>query len=209
MDVPSVSINRETFSLRPKSILYLCSHSLFTFHPQHDDVFPLITQYVGDCQFLFISYYRSNFITEKFRYRLRKIFDKYKLDADNYIVFLPFLDSGQYHAINCFSDIFLDSIGWSANNSTFEAIACNLPVVTFPGKLMRQRHCSAILTMMGMKETIAGSFDEYVDLAVRLGQDLVWRHQISEKIAMNKHRIYRDKTCIAELEDFLEKAVSY
>jgi len=207
LDVPSVSINRETFSLRPKSILYLCSHSLFTFHPQHDDVFPLIAQYVGDCQFLFISYYRSNLITERFRQRIRKIFDRYKLDADNYIVFLPFLDPGRYHAINCLSDIFLDSIGWSANNSTFEAIACNLPVVTFPGKLMRQRHCAGILTMMGMTETIASSIDEYVDLAARLGLDLEWRHQISEKIAANRHRIYRDKRCIAALENFFEKVL--
>ena len=61
--------------------------------------------------------------------------------------------------------------------------------------------------MMGVTETIAKSLDEYIELAVRLGMDLEWRKQISEKIATNKYRVYRDKTCITALEDFFEKAL--
>jgi len=72
---------------------------------------------------------------------------------------------------------------------------------------MWQRHCAGILTMMGMTETIASSLDEYVELAVRLGRDSEWRRYLSEKIAENKHRIYRDMTCITTLENFLKKAV--
>ena len=105
------------------------------------------------------------------------------------------------------SDIYLDSIGWSGCNSTFEAIAHDLPIVTLPGELMRGRHSSAILTMMGMAETIASPIDEYIELAVHLGLDSEWRKQISEKIAANKHLVYRDKTCITALEYFFEKVV--
>ena len=72
---------------------------------------------------------------------------------------------------------------------------------------MRGRESGAILTMMGLKETIATSVDDYVELAIKLGQDPEWRRRISEKIAGNKHRIYRDRTCITALEDFLLKAV--
>jgi protein O-GlcNAc transferase len=105
------------------------------------------------------------------------------------------------------SDIFLDSIDWSGCNSTFEAVACDLPIVTLPGKLMRGRHSSAILTMMGLKKTVASDLDEYIKLAVRLGLDMEWRKQISEEVAANKHLVYRDKTCIIALEDFLETVV--
>ena len=205
-DVPSIETSRETFGLRQTSILYLCSHALFTYLPQYDEVFPRIAEQIGDCQFLFISN-RSKLITEQFCLRISRAFNRFNLNVNNFIVFLPRCDQMQYHALNCLSDIFLDSIGWSANNSTFEAIACNLPVVTFPGKLMWQRHCKAILTMMGMTETIASSLDEYVELAVRLGWDSEWRRYISEKIAENKHRIYRDMTCITTLENFLKKAL--
>jgi hypothetical protein len=44
-------------------------------------------------------------------------------------------------------------------------------------------------------------------LAVRLGLNLKWRKQISERIAKNKHLVYRDKKCITALEDFLEAVV--
>jgi hypothetical protein len=51
------------------------------------------------------------------------------------------------------------------------------------------------------------TLDDYISLAVHLGQDSEWRKRISEKIAANKHLIYRDRTCIAALENFLETAV--
>jgi predicted O-linked N-acetylglucosamine transferase (SPINDLY family) len=207
LEIPNACVNRDTFGLRSKSILYLCTHSLFTHLPQYDEVYPRIAQEVRDCQFLFISYPKSTLVTEQFRLRISQAFRKFNLNANEFIVFLPYLDAGQYHAINCLSDIFLDTMGWSANNSTFEAIACNLPVVTLPGSLMRQRHCAAILTMMGVKETIASSLDEYIAFAIRLGQDLTWRQQISGKIAQNKHLVYQDRTCITALEDFLGNVV--
>ena len=72
---------------------------------------------------------------------------------------------------------------------------------------MRGREGYAILTMMGITETIASTIDEYVDLAVKLGKDANWRQYIEEKIRNNKHRVYQDRTCITALENFLEKIV--
>ena len=62
--------------------------------------------------------------------------------------------------------------------------------------------------MMGVTETIAATPDDYVDIAVRLGNDTEWRRSISEKIAAARHLVYRDKACIKGLEDFFEKAVA-
>jgi len=170
-------------------------------------VYPRIAQQVGDCQFLFISYPRSDWVTEQFRLRVSNEFKRFNLKAEDYIVFLPRLNPEQYHAINCISDIFLDSICWSGGNTTFEALACDLPVVTLPGELMRGRHSSAILTMIGLTETVATTLDEYVSLAVKLGRDVEWRQYIYNKISKNKHLAYLDKACITALEDFLERAV--
>ena len=206
LDVPNVEISRETLGLRSQSILYFCAHSLFTHLPQYDEVYPRIAQQVNDCQFLFISD-RSDRLNEQFILRLKQAFDKYSLNSSLYIVSLPRLDAGQYHAINRLSDIRLDTIGWSGCNSTFEALACNLPVVTLPGTLMRQRHSAAILAMMGLTETIVHTLDDYIALSVRLGQDSEWRQKISDQIARNKHLLYKDRACITALEDFLEAIV--
>ena len=203
LDSPSADIEHENFGLDQESIIYLCFQSLFKYLLQYDEIYPRIAREVHDCKFLFIADKSTN-ITEQFSLRLSMAFKEFNMDAKKYMIILPRLDASSYSAINSLADIYLDSIGWSGCNSTLEALACNLPVVTIPGKMMRGRHSSAILTMMGVTETIASTIDEYIKLAVRLGLDPDWRKQISSKIAANKHLIYRDRTCIDALERFLE-----
>ncbi len=77
----------------------------------------------------------------------------------------------------------LDSIGWSGGNTTLEALAQDLPVVTCQGALMRGRVSAGILRMMGMPETVAETVDDYVALAVRMGRDPAWRAEIKTRIA--------------------------
>jgi protein O-GlcNAc transferase len=72
---------------------------------------------------------------------------------------------------------------------------------------MRGRHTMAILKRMEVEETITETVDGYVSIAVRLARDLPWRLAIKDKISRNKHRLYRDATCVAALETFLEDAV--
>lgn len=206
-ELPCAEVSRETFGLRNKAVVFHCCQSLFKFLPQYDIVFVRIAQEIDDCQFIFSSHPKSSFITEQIRSRIYQAFDRFNLNADDYIVFLPFLDMSHYEAINCISDVFLDPIGWSGCNSVLEAINRNLPVVTFPSKLMRGREGFAILTMMGLIEIIPQSIDDYIKIAIRLGKDSEWRHYISEKIATKKHLIYHDRTCIGALENFIEQSV--
>ena len=206
LEVPTFTTSREILGLPEKAVLYLCSQSLFKYLPQYDEVFPRIARNVSNCKFLFISN-PSEYVTQQFRQRIKWIFDQWNINLNDYVLFLPRLDAGQYHGINLLCDIFLDSIGWSGNNTTFEAVACNLPIVTLPGTLMRARHCFAILRMMGLTETFATTVDEYIEIASQLGRNVQWRHDISEKIKTQKYRIYQDRQCITALEDFLVQEV--
>lgn len=207
LDVPYADVNCGAFGLRQKSILYHCCQMLYKYLPQYDEIFPRIAHQVGNCQFLFSSSPKSRWVTEKFQLRIKQAFARFGLNADDYVIFLPFLEVSQYNALYKLADIFLDPIGWSGCNSVLEAIAHNLPVITFPGMLMRGREGSAILSMMGLTDTIAESLDDYISIAVRLGQDSEWCREISEKFATNKHLVYRDQTCITALEDFFERVV--
>jgi protein O-GlcNAc transferase len=200
----SVNADRGMFGLDAGPVLYHCCQTLFKFLPQYDDIYPRIAREAGDCRFLFAA--SNSSVTEQFRLRFGRAFERFGLKADDYVIFLSYLDQVKYDALNRISDVFLDPIGWSGCTSTLEAIGCNLPVVAFPGQLMRGRESGAILNMMGITETIAGSPEEYVMLAVRLAKDREWRRHISEKIRENKHRLYRDRPCITALEEFLEGA---
>ncbi len=206
LDIPSTDISRKTYGLKDDVILYLCSQSLFKYLPYEDEVYPLIAKEFENCQFVFIVN-NSRHVTEIFRERLNNAFQKHGLEMEKYVVFLPRLDSILYKGINKVCDVFLDSIRWSGCNSTFEALEWNLPVVTLPGNLMRGRHSYAILKMLGLDETIASSLEEYVSISAKLGKDKDFRKYVSEKIASNKYRIYRDMEPVKALEDFLIQAV--
>jgi protein O-GlcNAc transferase len=208
LSMESPAIRRSDFGLRDDSVLFLCLQSLFKYLPQYDDVFPRIAREVGSCQFAFLSFVHSAQLGERFIRRLEKAFSRYGLKCEDYVKLLPHLTPPHYQALNRLADVFLDSVGWSGCNSTLEALAQNLPLVTTPGDLMRGRHSCAILSMAGLHEMIAEDLDEYVSLAVRLATDAGYRGQLSEKISQLKHRVYRDTDCIRGLEDFLKRTVA-
>jgi protein O-GlcNAc transferase len=184
-------------------MIYWCGQSLYKYLPQFDQVFPRIAQEAGDCQFAFIQYQKGAHVTDLFRTRLDETFAAFGLRASDYCVFLPRLDARRFLAAIGHCDIVLDSIGWSGCNSTLESLHHDLPIVTMTGPLMRGRHSMAILEMMAVDETITETIDDYVSTAVRLARDMPWRMAVKNRISENKHRVYRDSTCVLALQEFL------
>jgi protein O-GlcNAc transferase len=205
LELAPAAVTREELGLRPGAAAYWCAQSLFKYLPQHDEVFPRIARDVGDCQFVFIRHFGRE-VTELFQHRLDRAFAAMGLRAEDHCVYLPGMDMNRFAASSAQCDLMLDSIGWSGGNTTLEALAQDLPVVTFQGALMRGRVSAGILRMMGMPETIAETIDDYVALAARMGKDAAWRAEIKQRVTSDKQRLYRDRACIAALEDFLDRA---
>jgi predicted O-linked N-acetylglucosamine transferase (SPINDLY family) len=205
-NVKPVPGERAQLTLRDTATVFWSGQSLFKYLPQFDQVFPRIAKEVGDCQFVFIEFHRGPQVTAAFRARLEGAFAEFGLEASQYCVILPRLDLDHFVAAIGFCDIVLDTISWSGGNTTLEGLAQDTPIVTLPGPMMRGRHTKAILEMMGIEETIAETVDDYVAIAVRLARDAAWRQAIRERIAANKHRVYRDRVPIAALEEFLSRA---
>ena len=199
-----VRVTREELGLRPTATAYWCAQSLFKYLPQYDEVFPRIAREAGDCQFVFIRHFGHG-VTELLQQRLDHAFAAHGLKASDHCVFLDGMETNRFAAASAQCDVMLDSLGWSGGNTTLEALAQDLPVVTFQGELMRGRVSAGILRMMGTPETIAETMDEYVALAVRMARDPAWRLAVKQGIAANKIRLYRDRKCIAALEDFLDR----
>lgn len=194
---------REDFGLKHDATVYWCGQSLFKYLPQFDHIYPQIARQVGNCQFVFVCFPAGQHLRELFDRRLQRVFEEHGLDFEDYCVLLPPLDWSSFSAVMQHSDIVLDTIGWSGCNSTLESLDYDLPIVTMPGSLMRGRHTMAILTMMGVTETIANSVPEYVAAAVRLARDPSWHEEIKTAIARNKHRVYYDHSSVAALANFL------
>lgn len=203
LEAPLTATDFAPWGIRPDAVLYLCCQYLPKYLPQHDALLARIARRVPAAQFAFISL-RKPALDQIMRARLTAAFAAEGLDAGRHVVFLPYLQPGQYAALNQRADIYLDTIGWSGGNTTLEAVAAGLPVVTLPGALMRGRHSAAILHRIGVTETIARDEDDYAALAVRLAEDAAWRQDVSRRVAAGQGNIYGDAEPLRALEAFLE-----
>ena len=205
-DVPRIAMDRAELGLRASAVVYWCGQSMPKYLPQFDEVFPRIAAEVPDCQFIFIDFGGGSDVTLRFRARLERAFKQAGLEAADHCVFLPRLAPDRFVAAIGQCDVVLDSIGWSGCNSILEGLVHDVPIVTLAGEMMRSRHTAAILDMMDIRETTAQTIGEYVAIAGVLGRGTAKRMEMSARISNNKHRVYRDRNCIAALEDFLAEA---
>jgi predicted O-linked N-acetylglucosamine transferase (SPINDLY family) len=206
LDMQPESLSRAEIGLRPGSVAYWCGQNLCKYLPQLDHVFPAIAQAVGDCQFVFVGFPPIDHVVRVFRERMEAAFAAAGLDMLHHCVFLPLLSSGRFVGALAQCDVVLDSIGWSGSNTTLEGLPSKRPVVTLERGPMRARHTAAILRMMGITQTIAGSVEEYVGIAARLAADAEWRATLSRLMGERTELVYRDRTCIDALENFLDAA---
>ena len=118
----------------------------------------------------------------------------------------PDLPHAAYLRLNAVCDVMLDSVHWSGGNTSIDAIAAGLPIVTLPGALMRGRQSAAMLGALGLAELVVENSDDYVARAVRLGQDARERADISQRMAARRGEIFGRDEPIRALEGFLDRA---
>lgn len=186
----------------PGVVVYCNLQNLIKLLPQHDSVYPDIALEVPNSRFWFID--PKGRIGEIFRARMDRVFRVRGLDYENHCQFFPKMKLTEFFGLIRASDIILDGIAWSGNNSSMETLSLNKPIVTLPGEMFRNRHTHGILKRLGITETQASSLEHYVSIAVRLGKDPEFREEITQTIAARKHLLYEDLEPIRGLEKALE-----
>jgi len=202
--MPEPIRTRADFCLANDAVVYLCCQSLFKYLPQDDHLWVELVQWVPQAQLIFVADANPG-LTAKFRARLERAFGAQGLDPRVRIV--PRQGYGAYFDLLRVADVFLDSLGFGAGHTGLEALACGLPVVTLPGQFLRGRQCYGFLQQLGVTETVAVDRGNYLDLAIRLGLDPVWREQLRAKIRINQGRLFGDSSGLRGLEHFYRRVV--
>jgi predicted O-linked N-acetylglucosamine transferase (SPINDLY family) len=99
----------------------------------------------------------------------------------------------------------LDTLHWSGGNTTLDALACGLPVVTLPGSMMRGRQSAAMLRRVGVPDLVARDVEDYVACAARLGRSPEERRALSARIVEGRGELFERPEAVRVLEAFLER----
>ena len=204
-DLPNLSnIKKLNISKNLNSTIFLNLQSLFKLLPQDDHIYLDIIKNNPNSCFWFIQS-RRNLITSSFKNRISKLFQKHGYSFEKCSYFHPKCSQEEFFSLIAESDIILDSINWSGGNTSLEAISLNKPIVTYPSNYMRGRHTYGILKLIETEETIADSKEKYIEIAVKLANDINFRNSVINKIKKNKNKVFNDDKVVRSLEELILK----
>jgi protein O-GlcNAc transferase len=200
-DCTMVPLARERFGLPDNATLYLCPQSLFKFHPDFDLALATLLRRDPNARIVLIT--GSHAYWDKLlAVRLTNGFP----DIASRVVFIPRVQQTEFLGLLLMADVLLDPPYFGGGNTTYEALAIGVPIVTWPGPFMRGRVTQACYRQMGFTELIADSLDSYVDIAIRLAHDPAWRTSVGAEIGRRSRVLFEDAEAVAELERFFAAA---
>ena len=196
---------RAEFGLPEDRTLYLAPQSLFKMHPDNDALIARVLAEDADADVVMFEASRER-STRTFRARLDAALAAHGVAPGRVRMLKPDLQHAAYLRLNAACDVMLDSVHWSGGNTSIDAIAAALPVVTLPGTLMRGRQSAAMLAALQLPQLIAGDAGEYVAKAVALGRDPGARQHAADAIRERRSALFSRDDPIRALEDLLEAA---
>ena len=200
-EVSAIAPDLASLGINPSLPILLCAGSPSKYNPNHDAVFVEIAKRLGQCQFVFFNFDEN--LTSILKERLEAAFAREQLNANQFIVIIPFLKKEEFYGLMQKADLYLDTIGFSGFNTAIQALVCDLPVVTIEGARMRSRLASAILKRIGLSGLVCQSNSAYIELVVELIQNELLLNSFKEKIGRSKAALFNDLEPIRALEKFL------
>ena len=191
--------SRDKFGFSGTDKLYVCPQALFKFHPDFDEILGSILRHDPRGQLVLFQGKDKNW-EELLRGRFSRTFP----DVIGRVRFLPRVPKKDYLLFLKAADVILDTLHFSGGYSSLLSLACGVPIVTWPGRLMRGRLTLALYKQMGVMDCVVDSVRSYVDLAFCLANDKNQSETIKSKIRARADILFEDIEIVRELECFFE-----
>jgi predicted O-linked N-acetylglucosamine transferase (SPINDLY family) len=199
---PSFSKTRHDFGLAKSAHLYICPQALFKFHPDFDEVLAHILTRDSLGLVLLVEGFHHHW-TELLKQRFQQTIPT----VSERIRFLPRMSLSDYFNLLALAEVMLDPFPFGGGNTSYEALALGIPIVTLPTSLLRGRFTYASYRQMGIMDCVATNPQHYVEIAIKLGTTPSYRESIRQKILAQHQVLYEDIRVVRELEQFFLAAV--
>jgi predicted O-linked N-acetylglucosamine transferase (SPINDLY family) len=196
--------SRHAVGLPDDAVLLLCPQSLFKIHPDNDALFARVLAAAPRSQLVLFEG-RHPALTAAYLARLDRALAREGISRAGRVHVLPQCTHHDYLRVNRVCDAMLDTLRWSGGNTSLDAIACGLPIVTLPGRYMRGRQSAGMLRTIGVTDSIARDAAQYVDIASRLVDDREFRDDVASRIASGRGALFDDPRPLDALCEALER----
>jgi len=192
--------SRQDYGLPEGRTLYMCPHALFKLHP--DFITALRKLLLGDpnATLVFVCAATPDWI-DFVRSSLGP-----ETTASN-VVFTGWVSPDDFVELLLIGDVLLDTFHFGGGNTTAEALATGIPIVSLPAAFMRGRFTYAWLRRIGVEDGIATSVDDYVERALRFGKDRDLRLAIKQATLTAAPLAYEDVRCVRAFEEALTRSL--
>jgi predicted O-linked N-acetylglucosamine transferase (SPINDLY family) len=182
---------------------YFCAQSLFKIHPRFDRMLTDILARDSDAVLYFIEGHRRPWCD-----LLRRRLGVHRRDAAARMRFLPRLSADDFVRAMAVADVVLDTPGFSGGKTSLECLSTGTPVVTLPSRFLRGRLTYGFYERLGIRDAVAASDFEYVDLAVGLATDAERRRSLGARIVAAMPRLYGTVAPVREFERLVFEATA-
>jgi protein O-GlcNAc transferase len=195
---PAPQRDRAYFNLPDDAHLYGCLQATFKLHPEFDFVLGEILRRDTKALILIPRTRAANWdkmVTD----RLAATHG----DVTSRIRFIDRVSRDDFAALNNLCDATLSPFPFGGGDTSIVAFAEGVPVVTMPTPYLRGRFTHAMYRAMGIDDWVAASPEQYVEIALRLANDRVWRAEAGRKIRERNHVLFENMEGVTELADFI------
>ena len=197
---------RADFGLPEDAVLYLVPQSMFKILPDNDALLARVMAADPRGKLVFFGA-QHEAINVAFKARLEAAFAERGMSFAERSILLPYMTHAEYLRVNACCDVMLDTLHWSGGNTSLDAIAAGLPMVTLPGRFMRGRQSAGMLRLMGIEELIATDEDDYFARVLAIANDRGRRESLSQRLKAAHPVLFGRDEPIRALEQFLERAI--
>lgn len=150
--------------------LYACAQSLFKVHPEMDAILADIVSRDPEGVLVFFQA-PARRVTESLAARMQHALAARGVSPRGQLKFLPRMQSAHFRRVLALADVVLDTPRWSGGNTSIDAFAAGVPVVTLPGRFMRGRQTTGMLALMGLEDLVARDPEDYTRIALEVARE--------------------------------------
>lgn len=199
--LPSPPVSREDFGLPAQARIYLCNQNLNKLHPDFDRLVAGILRQDPAGIVVLTGHRQANLhglVRQRYQALYPDIAARVRLQAT--------VSAQAYFQLIMLADVLLDSLHFSAGgNTTYDAFACGVPLVTLPMPFLRGRYPVAAYAQVGLNACIASDEADYIQRALRIANDSDYRRRLSDEMREVADALFDDPRPAFELEACLLK----